>query len=290
MSLINRHIPFVRYRTGFLLVGFIIWLLSSFFYLKKIGISKEPVLLTLDSVAMRRLDSLKQFYEIRKKPKIYPFNPNYLTDYRAYMLGIDTLGLKRIRTFREKGGYFKNKKHFKEISGISDSLFEILAPYIKITSAKRFSTFRSTNFYPAKKKSEPIIIKDINTATAEDLKRVYGIGEVLSKRIIKYRNKLGGFTIKDQLKDVYALSPEAYRELWKYFEIASPAPVSFQINLNTADMQELQKNPYIDIDLSEKIVEYRSLKGKFKSLEDLKKIEGFPEEKYERIILYLRLK
>ncbi len=263
------------------------WLWSAYRFAGYLYENNQPVAFQIDSVEIKRLDSLERIYDSIQKPRIYPFNPDYISDYRAYVLGIDAAALKRIRAFRSRGGRFKSKRHFKEISGISDSLYEKLKPYIKITYRNFETNKPSAPNYASSK--PPIRKKDINTATAEDLKKVYGIGEVLSKRIVRYRKKIGGFTIKEQLKDIYALSPEAYEALWQHFEIKNPAPVKFTINLNKADMQELQKNPYIDFDLAEKIVEHRSLKGKFKSLEDLKQIEGFPRDKYERIVLYLRL-
>ncbi len=274
-----------RQRKGMLAFLFVIWLLVVGVYLY--DLKRKPVqsVFEIDKKEQMRLDSLAKIYDSLQSPAIYPFNPNYLSDYRAYIMGIDTVALKKIRLFRKQGKFFKSKEHFKEISGIDDSLFNKLEPYIRIT----YHTFPNYKKNKRDKNYKFIEKKDINRATAEDLKKIYGIGEILSGRIIKYRNKLGGFTIKEQLRDVYALSEEAYENLWKYFEIKTPKRITDKIDLNSADMQELQKNPYIDFDLAEKIVEYRSLHGKFKDLEDLKKIKGFPSEKYERIILYLQI-
>ena len=275
-----------RQRKGMLAFLFIIWLSVVGFYLYDLKNKSYASVFEIDKEVQAHLDSLAKMYDSLQSPRLYPFNPNYLSDYRAYVMGIDTLALKKIRLFRKQGKYFKSKEHFKEISGIDDSLFNKLEPYIRITYHE-FPKPKETRAY---NNFKPVVKKDINQATAEDLKKVYGIGEVLSARIIKYRNKLGGFTIEEQLQDVYGLSREAYENLWKYFEIQTPNKITDKIDLNSADMQVLQKNPYIDFDLAEKIVEYRSLHGKFKKLEDLKKIEDFPIEKYERIILYLQIK
>ena len=285
MPFFRRINPYIRYRSGYLLLASGVWVAAAYFFVKKPA-GYQAIPFAVDSLMIARIDSLERIYDSISRPKIYPFNPHYLSDYRAYILGIDTVALQRIRNFIKKGGRFKSKLHFKQISGISDSLFEVLKPYIKINRYERRNKNVDKN---GSKANRFTVKKDINTATAEDLKKVYGIGEVLSKRIVKYRKKLGGFTIKEQLKDIYALSPEAYENLWKAFEIKTPKKIERRIDLNRADMQQLQENPYIDFDLAEKIVEYRSLKGKFKDFEELKKIEGFPLEKYERIILYLRL-
>ncbi len=281
-----------RTQAGFLILSMLIaggFIMRLFLEQKK---HQNPQIIENQSF-IQKIDSLRQIARKRKQIRLYPFNPNYLTDYRAYQLGLDKEAFRRIKTYRLSGKYFHTAEEFKRISGIPDSLFQILKPYIQFpeyawdtTRKKRTKPYpyikNKKNFYPA-------IKKDINTATAEDLKKVYGIGEKLSKRIVKYREKIGGYTIREQLKDIYALSPEAYEELWKHFEIKTPKIISKHIDVNSANIRELQQNPYIDFDLAEKIVEYRELHGKFKNLEDLKKIPGFPVEKYKRIILYLKL-
>ncbi len=265
------------------LLWFVLFMLieGGIFYLR--SRARKPSFVRSGSPVARQIDSLRRAAVHRDT--IYPFNPNYLSDYKAYMLGIDTLALKRIREFRAKGNYFRSKAEFRSVSGISDSLYRILAPYIKIPS---YNNFNRRHYSFTKKNNRVILKKDINTASAEDLQKVYGIGKILSNRIVRYRKKLGGFSIKEQLKDIYALSPEAYAELWKYFDIETPKKVR-KIPLNKADMMQLRENPYIDEDLAEKIYEYRSLHGDFKKLTDLKKVPGFPVEKFQRIVLYLTL-
>ena len=245
---------------------------------------KYPVF-TPDSSAMAVLDSLREEAARNQRPKIYPFNPNYLSDYKAYILGIDTPGLKRIRAFRAQGKYFKNADEFRRVAGLPDSLYAVLKPYIRIPQFRKPDPKKFSHG----KNRVPVVKKDINTATAEELKAVYGIGDKLSVRIVRYRDKLGGFSIREQLKDIYALSPEAYENLWERFEIRTPKPITNKIKLNKADIQQLRRNPYIDFDLAERIVEYRALHGPFERLEDLKKVPGFPVEKYKRIALYLQL-
>ncbi len=249
---------------------------------------KRPVhypVFSVDSLAIARLDSAITKAGEENKPEIYPFNPNYLSDYKAYILGIDTVQLKRIRAFRAQGKFFSNAEEFRRVAGLPDSLYRKLKAYIRIPQFKK----SKRKDFSYTKNPTPVVKQDINTATAEDLKAVYGIGDKLSERIVRYRKKLGGFSIREQLKDIYALSPEAYENLWQRFEIRTPKIISNKIKLNEADIQLLRRNPYIDFDLAERIVEYRALHGPFKRLEDLKKVAGFPVEKYKRIALYLQL-
>ncbi len=281
-----------RTQAGFIALAFLITtgLWVRFYFLRQT--TKNPQVIE-DQLIINKIDSLRKAAGKQSQPVIYPFNPNYLTDYTAYRLGMDTGAFRRIKAYRLSGKYFHSAKEFQRISGISDSLFEILKPYIQFPdyawdTTRRPRGFKKTVF--SRKKIYPTLKKDINSATEEDLKKVYGIGEKLSKRIVRYREKLGGYSIKEQLKDIYALPPETYNELWKYFEIKTPKPINGKVSINRATIRELRQNPYIDFDLAEKIVEYRELHGNFKKLEDLKNIPGFPVEKYKRIVLYLTLK
>lgn len=54
---------------------------------------------------------------------------------------------------------------------------------------------------------------EINTADTTELKRLRGIGSVLSARIVKYRGKIGGFTSVEQLRNIYGLSQETYEDI-----------------------------------------------------------------------------
>ena len=314
----------------------------------------------IPELLQKKYDSLRLLAIEKNKPKIYPFNPNYLTDYKAYYLGMNLRETDRVLTFRKQGKYFNSKKQFQEVSGISDSLFAKLKPYIKIPKFKYanhtlYSGGSNRNFkiidinlasaedlmrvigigerlsarivkyrnsmggYTSKKQLnevyglKPEVIEslwkkfklnvpehqdrisknykkiEINSATADNLKKIKGIGERLSARIIKYRNKLGGFTLKEQLNDVYGLEPEVIRRLWKQFELKKPNKNIHKVSLNQSNIKELTKNPYIEYDLAKKIVSYRTLHGAFKSFEELLKIKNFPSERFKQIVLFLKL-
>jgi competence ComEA-like helix-hairpin-helix protein len=130
--------------------------------------------------------------------------------------------------------------------------------------------------------------KDINSATASDLKTIYGIGDKLSERIIKFRNRLGGFLVEEQLQDVYGLEQEVMdRILEKYTVLVQPN--IRVININTASVQEMAELIYIDTELAIKIIKYRESVGTIHSLDELMSIEGFPTERIARIKLYLQL-
>ncbi len=128
--------------------------------------------------------------------------------------------------------------------------------------------------------------ENLNEATANDLRKVPGIGEVLSARIIKFRNGLGGFLTNEQLYDVYGLDSSVAERTLKKFQVIQ-APKVEKININTASVEELANLVYIPYHVAENIVSYREENGMFSSLNELFNVSEFPINKIERLELYL---
>jgi len=225
-------------------------------------------------------DSLLRIKQQQDSAKVFKYNPNYIDDFRGYQLGLSVAEIDRLLLFRKNGNYINSEKDFKKITGISDSLMELLRPQLK------FSNFTSRKKEVVK---TPVQKKDINTASAEDLQKVYGIGTVLSKRIVKYRNALQGFTFEDQLEEVYNLKPETALKVWEYFKIET-IPEIEKLNVNTATLKQLKQIVYIDYELAKQILEYRDMVAEIQELDELKKIDGLPVDKLDRIALYLSAK
>jgi competence protein ComEA len=127
---------------------------------------------------------------------------------------------------------------------------------------------------------------NINNADTTQLKQIRGIGSKLSARIVKYRDRLGGFYSLEQLREVYGLQPEVIDSLNKYTFVAK-AHTPARINLNTATIDELRTHPYMTSNLARAIVAYREQHGRFESVEELKQIKIIKPEQYEKLKPYL---
>ena len=230
-----------------------------------------------------KLDSLKKESPLTHKPKIYPFNPNYLTDFKAYQLGLNTDQIDRLFTFRDKGKFVNSVAEFQEITGVNDSLIALISPYFKFPN---WTKQKASDKEIVKKEVLPSEVKDLNKATIEELTLVSGVDLKLAKRIIAYRNMLKGYSTNEQLFEVYYLSKETALRLLQYFEVKE-IPELAKINVNTASFKELLRTPYLDYNLTKKICRYRDQNDFFESLDELKKIDSFPIEKFDRIALYL---
>jgi len=229
----------------------------------------------------KKLDSLKK-ERLHTKQKIFPFNPNYLTDYKAYMLGMNLEETDKLFAFRKEGKFISSAREFQAVTGISDSLLNVLTPYFKFPEWVNKKKKNS----PKEKRSK--VKYDLNLATAQDLKQINGVGEKLSKRIISYRDLLKGFTFNDQIYEVYYLEKETADRILEEFEVKDKPHID-KLNINTATFKEVLHLPYIDYDLTKRIFRFRNQTNGLNSLEDLKKIDSFPIEKFNRISLYLKV-
>ena len=237
------------------------------------------------------MDSLKMDAK-NSKPKIYLFNPNFITDYKGYKLGMSVQEIDRLLAFRKENKYVNSSKEFQNVTKISDSLLNVMAPYFKfpdwVNNKKQSAKFKEYAAYQneAFAKKEKIVLIDINQATKEDLVKIYGIGEAISVRILKQKQTLGGFVSMEQMKDVWGLSPEVIENLNTHFKV-SVFPNFKKIDVNNATLKELSQFYYFRYALAKEIVTYRSMRGNIKNIEDLTKIKGFPVDKAKIIDLYL---
>ena len=215
-----------------------------------------------------------------------PFNPNFITDFKGYKLGMTIEEIDRLLAYRKTNRFVNSAEEFQAVTHVSDSLLRVMAPYFKfpdwVTKRKALHGFEKKTF--DKKVSKSVL--DINTATADDLKKVFGIGDGLSERILKEKEKFGGFVCMDQLQDVWGLSPEVIQNLNQDFRV-STLPSVKKFNVNKMSVKELMQFPYFKFPVAKAIVTFRSMNNGIAGIEDLSKISNFPVDKIKIIALYL---
>jgi DNA uptake protein ComE-like DNA-binding protein len=130
--------------------------------------------------------------------------------------------------------------------------------------------------------------KDLNAVSASELQVVSGIGPVLSSRIVKFRDALGGFLKASQLYDVYGLEPAVARRVMGTFPLTS-TPTVKRVSINEGTVEELASLLYLTREMAGDIVARRERLGPYKSLLELREVKSIPEAKIDRIALYLKL-
>ena len=290
MEKIKSHFVFNRsQRNGILLL---IFFTSGYLVLNYyVDFSKES-LLDINSkeviAIQKELDSLRTIEIESKKPKVFPFNPNFLSDFKGYVLGMSTEEIDRLLAFRKENKWINSVKDFKKVTKVSDSLLNKISPYFKfpdwISNSKPKKNYLKKGF---KEKTFQQKV-DLNITTQEQLEKVNGIGKVKSKKIIDYRNKLGGFSDDIQIYQLYGLDYQVVNRVLNEFTVKTPKEI-IKMNLNKISASDIATIPGISFELAKRIWEFRILNERIVDFMELKKIEGLTERKLQGIQLYLKL-
>lgn len=239
------------------------------------------------------------------EPKLFAFDPNTVSVREWQQLGLPRWLAERIDKYRSKGGRFRKKDDLLRIYDFPPDLYDQLESYIKLPDQKianQSTTYKSiadgegyergsglnsqnnriaTSIRPAKPVLQPF---DINTADTVQLKALKGIGSTLAKRILKFRDALGGFVSTEQFRDIYGLDSLALDELQRFGQIRS-APR--RIPINTASAEELDKHPFLSRRQADILVRYREQHGAYTSAESLRPVRILDAKTIEKIAPYL---
>lgn len=292
MKIFKSHFWYTKnQRNGILFLLIIIIFLQLIFHFKNFD-SQQLVDFSQPKITSykKQLDSLKKKSSKKKKFKIYPFNPNYISDYKGYQLGMNVDEIDRLLAHREQKLYVNSSKEFQTITKISDSLLQKISPFFKFpdwVQKKNKNKNNQQRYIPNSRINvSEITTEDINKATLKDFTAIEGVDEYISERIIKYRSKLQGFSFKEQLFEVWGLDELMANKILSTFSIKNK-PIIKKVNINTASFKEVLSNPYIDYELCIQIFDYKDEVAELQSISEIKNIEGFPIKKYNRIVLYL---
>ncbi len=208
----------------FFLLLFIVLLQGGIYLYETFYNKPEQDRFVLNAKEQDVINHLKEERLNEKKEVIHPFNPNFISDYKGYVLGMSVIEIDRLHAYRKKDKYVNTALEFQNVTKISDSLLSKIEPYFKFPKWKSLKKptalkLNKSNIVKSNQKKE---YKDLNTVTAEELKVVNGIGEVFSKRIVKYRKKLGGFSSNEQIYNVYGLEVEVANRVLEKFQVIKP--------------------------------------------------------------------
>lgn len=230
-----------------------------------------------------------------EKNKYTTFEPNKATFNVLVNAGLDTIIAARIIKYRNSGGEFKFKEDLHKIYDLDKQIYadiekKIALPHkpvknsIKETEITVESSLTSTN--EKLRKEKKILMFDINEADSSTLSEIKGIGPVLSSRIIRYRDLLGGFTDTLQFKEVYGLEADVLKQLYNSSVIEENFnPIA--INVNKADAPQLSRHPYISWTIAKAIIAYRQQHGNFLTLDQLQRIKLIDRQTFKKIKPYL---
>lgn len=141
---------------------------------------------------------------------------------------------------------------------------------------------------PSYKKADPKEVIELNTADSAKLTELKGIGPSFAHRIVNYRNRLGGFVSKEQLKEVFGMDDDRYAGLQA--QVSVDASHINKIHINKVDFDGLKHFPYLSFKQMNAIIQFREQHGDYASLNDMRNIAILNDEILRKIGPYIDFK
>ena len=256
-----------------------------------------------EEAALTQLETDKQDHRQRQQPRshayyqteerkaeLFPFDPNSADSTQLLRLGLQPWQVRNIYKFRAAGGVYRQPRDFARLYGLTLKQFRRLEPYIRIKEedmpAERYFykyepiEERDTMKYPIKLQAEERIV--LNRADTAQLRKVPGIGPYFARKIVEYRERLGGYYRVQQLLEI-----EDFPETAVDFFIIPDDTQLRKLNINRLSLNELKRHPYLNFYQARAIVDYRRLHGTIQSLDQLSLLRDFPREAIERLTPYV---
>ncbi len=224
----------------------------------------------------------------------FPFDPNTLSFDSLRLLGISSYAANNILKYREKGGIFKTAEKLKNIYGLDSLTFSKIKSFVYIKpNNKKSNTKKLTQELPQKKSAKkwkkkiPKII-EINSADTTDWMSLPGIGKYRSRRIINFREKLGGFWNIDQVGECYSLPDSIFRQIKQYLTVDTS--LVRKQNINLLNKKQLLAHPYVAWRHAKYILSYRDVHGPYQNMNDFYKLYGLEKNYIDTLKMYFYVK
>ncbi len=254
---------------------------------------RNPQAVEINPEELRELQAIRLQNERTKsqqsgmQAELFPFNPNQCDSLSFIRLGLLPWQAHNALQYRRKGGVWRSAEHFSHLYGLSDSAYRRLAPYIQIPDAESQSedahhqlrdTASHANYTPKLSKGQVV---SLNTADTTTLKSVPGIGSYYARKIVTYREQLGGFHSKEQLREI----PDLPEDIVQWVAIDEPV-VLRKLNVNKATFRQLVRHPYLNYEQVKSIFDYRRMYGNITSWKDLMLTGNFTEKEINTRLNY----
>lgn len=255
-----------------------------------------------------KLDSLIERLATNAKPsnhiinpsliKLSSINPNLIHLDTLIMSGLNQRAAENLVRYREKGGTFRSVDDVYKIYGMDTTwllqhanVFDFsnhLVDNNTIDPKDGRNVLKDVENVDSdltinNQKNHSIEKIDINKADAETLKKLPGIGDILSERIVKYRNLTGGFVNAGQLVEVYGIDEETVARMLSVIYVESEFKPR-KINLNTAPLYYMKRHPYINEKLA---LQIDSLRKITKPLDSIQVVEIIISSETEKVLPYI---
>ena len=217
------------------------------------------------------------------RDSLFVFDPNEVSADALRRLGFPARAVKALLAYRKKNGRFRTARDLKKIYGVSDALYARIAPYVRIQGTGP-ELARDTVRRPVRKPVYRPRVIEVNSATIADWDQLPGIGPYWAGRIVRWRDKLGGFYRISQVGDTYGLPDSTYRKIRVYLTVDTTAVR--KIVLGKASFKDIVRHPYINYEETKALVRsYQA--GLIQDVDDIASLDIFSAGRWARVRPYL---
>ena len=126
---------------------------------------------------------------------------------------------------------------------------------------------------------------ELNSADTTTLQLMHGIGPAFANRIVKYRERLGGFVADSQLLEVYGFTPSLLEHIRPHLTLDTSH--RRRLRINSVSLKELARHPYIEYYQARDLVNLRAKGVIFSTEEDLRAVPSMADSTLRRMKPYL---
>lgn len=245
--------------------------------------------------------SAQEAQRIAPQGPLFAFDPNHADSATLHRVGFTDRQVRNLMAYRRKGGIWHSPDDLARLYGLHPEDFQKLRPYIRIAQADRRQEYHhdwEERPYPygTPKGEKPVLAErteklaegtviSLNQADTTQLKMIPGIGSYYAGKIVKYRERLGGFISTRQLSDIEGLPAGIAR----WFEV-EPGAHPTQIHINRADFKALVHHPYLSYEQTKVIKNHIRQYGPIRSWHDLRLYKEFTDADFQRLAPYFDFK
>lgn len=218
-------------------------------------------------------------------------------------MGLSPKTAASLQRYRDRGGEIRSLADWDALRVLRDDEKERLAPYLNIKPSQGQGLDRadekahfsdqilrgdSTRRAFTEKTARVWALQDLNRSDSADWDAIPGVGPATARRIIEYRNRLGGYLHTSQLLEIYGMDSARYEAILPFVTLSNPSNIR-RISLNQCSEAELSHHPYGGRTLARRLISFRERHGSLPPPDSLLKVKlyGVDTEKLSRLLPYL---
>lgn len=206
-----------------------------------------------------------------RRDSLFVFDPNKVGEADFIKLGFSRAQWGVFDRYRTMVGRFESAEDFAECYVVGDQKLEKLRQYTVITPITRAE------------------LVELNRADTAQLRQIKGIGAVTAKRIVDYRERLGGYHSAEQLCEVEGVTEYNFEKISKQIWVDSCEITKIDVNFAPSKqlIDALSAHPYAGGRVVRKLMKQKQLKGGWRTIGDLEKDDILSTQQAKKLAPYL---